>query len=308
MKKTRLKPYVHKIKGAKNYALYDLLKGNFYILTPAGDVDQLKKSLKEAGLTFETDGIVPFKTEIDMEPEKNVIHIRELQIRLNGRTEDNCRNRYKTGKEKRFMTTETLALLNKQLKHIPVKRIHLESESNEPGMIEFILTEFPFEELLLFIESGLDENARKRFKSLVDNREKNFTILTNGDNGKKNMKDLEVEIYDFFYHQRYNPCLGHQVAVDCGGEIKPCLWWKETLGTIDKNNLKDMINREVFDEYWKLSKDKINVCKDCELRYACPDCRINYPITGDFLTKKPGYCDYNPYTGIQGQRKEANEK
>ncbi|HLP48287.1 MAG TPA: hypothetical protein VK469_20255 [Candidatus Kapabacteria bacterium] len=36
MKKIKLKPYVHKIKGSKNYALYDLLKGNSYTIKPAG--------------------------------------------------------------------------------------------------------------------------------------------------------------------------------------------------------------------------------------------------------------------------------
>ena len=50
LKKTKLKPYVYKVKGAKNYALYDLLKDNFYAITPDGDIEELKQSLKNDGV------------------------------------------------------------------------------------------------------------------------------------------------------------------------------------------------------------------------------------------------------------------
>lgn len=263
---------------------------------PEGDVEQLKTALKEAGLTFETKGIVPFKASIDFSEEKEYIRIRELQIRINGRAENNCWSRKKQSKEKRFISKETLILIIEQLEHIPVKRLHIEAESNDQEQMDFILSKCPYKEVLLFVQEGLSKQEQEYLKKICRNRNATVTFLTNG---KKNMKDLKIEIYDFFYNQHFNPCLGQQVAVDCGGEIKPCLWWDTSLGTIGENNLIDMINTEALDEYWKLTKDKINVCKNCELRYFCPDCRMSHStsIGTDFLKEKPAYCTYDPYSG-----------
>lgn len=294
MKKTKLKPYVYKIKGAKNYALYDLIKGNFYTITPEGNLEQLKKSLKEAELTIETEGIVPFKVEIPMHLEEDVIKIKELQIRLNGKSEDNCWNREKIGDEKRYIDKETLNLLKQQLTHIPVKKVHIEAESNALEEIIYILKEFHAAEFVLVVEEGLDDESYSIFKLTCDKLGKSLKYFSRE---KKDMTDLKVKIYDFFYSRHFNPCLGHKVAVDCGGEIKPCLWWHDSIGIIARDNLKEMINREVFDEYWYSSKDRIDTCKDCELRYACPDCRISHRDRENTLKKKPAYCNYNPFTG-----------
>jgi radical SAM protein with 4Fe4S-binding SPASM domain len=296
LKKTKLKPYVHKVKGAKNYALYDLLKGNFYALTPDGDIEELKHSLKDAGLTFEPGGVVPFKIEIDLSMEKDKVYIRQLQIRLNGRDEDNCRNRKKVSKEKRFISDKILHHLKNEIKNIPIKKIYLEAEDEEPGKIEFILNEFPFEEIVIFVEEGINPKKQEQYKKICEHREKKKFILSDG---KKNLKELKVDIYEFFYNQHFNPCLGHQIAVDCQGDLKPCLWSKIVPGKIGQDKILDMIISGSFDEYWTLTKDKIEVCKDCELRYACPDCRESskYNSKGNFNTGKPLYCNYDPCSG-----------
>ena len=296
MKKTKLKPYVHKVKGAKNYALYDLIKGNFYAITPDGDIEELKHSLKDAGLTFEPGGVVPFKTVLDLSMEKDTVYIRELQIRLNGRDEDNCLNRKKVSEEKRFISGKTLHHLKNEIKNIPIKKISLEAEIEEPGKIEYILNEFPFEEMVIFVEESSNKKEQEKYKEICEHRGKKIIILSDG---KKNLKELKVDIYEFFYSQHFNPCLGHQIAVDCQGEIKPCLWSKIVPGKIGEDKILDMIISESFDEYWKLTKDKIEVCKDCELRYACPDCRESntYNSKENFNTGKPLYCNYDPYSG-----------
>jgi radical SAM protein with 4Fe4S-binding SPASM domain len=295
--KIKLKPYVHKVKGAKNYALYDLLKGNFYTIIPDGDVEQLKMALKEAGLTFETDGIVPFKINIGMTQEKNSIKIRELQIRINGRIEDNCWNRNKLNKNIRIIQTETLAALKEKISHVHVQNLHIEAESYDQEKIEYILEGFPYKQALLIVEEGLKKEEHDQIKKICNIRKTGVTFLTDG---KKDLKTLKVEIFDFFYNQHFNPCLGQQLAVDCGGEIKPCLWWHEILGDIKKDNIISMINIGIFDKYWECSKDKINVCKDCELRYACLDCRLSHHDGEDNFTEKPTYCSYNPYVGNIG--------
>jgi len=295
MKTIKLKPHIHKIKGARNYALYDLMEGDFYTLAPEGNVEELKNALKEGGLTFETEGCVPFKVELDMSHEKREIKLRQLQIRLNGRPEDNCWNRKKNmAVEKQAMDMRTLKRLKELLYYIPVKSIRIEAESPDNEKIEYILNEFPYNELTLFIQEGVKEQLFENYREICRKKGTSIALL---EDGKPDMKDLKVEIHHFFYSRYFNPCLGHTVAVDCNGEIKPCLWWDKSLGTIFDNDLKDMILTEVFDRYWEASKDSIQVCKDCELRYACSDCRCTGTEDRHSLDKKPTYCNYNPFTG-----------
>ena len=54
---------------------------------------------------------------------------------------------------------------------------------------------------------------------------------------------------------------------------------------------KSIINNDI--RY--LTKDKVDQCKDCEYRYACPDCRPD--SLGEDKLAKPWYCLYNPYDG-----------
>lgn len=293
MKKIKLNPYVAKVKGATNYALFDLLNGKFYTITTEGDVEELKKSLLELGLAFETEGTVPTKIEIDLTLEKSTIRLRELQVRINGRSENNCRQRYKENKKRRFMNDSLLQLLEKELKFIPLKKLRIEAEIDESERIRLILEKLPFEGVELFVENGVSRVNGEEYRKICQNKNTPLTIMTDGE---RNISDLYIDIYDFFYNRHFNPCLGQQLAIDCGGEIKICLWAKKVFGTLGINNLRDMIISGVFDEYWELHKDKINVCQNCELKYVCGDCRVTEKGTWS-MTEKPDFCKYNPFIG-----------
>ena len=92
MKKDRLKPHVFKVEGPVNFALYNMLTGAFYHFSTEGSVEELRKTLFEEGLIFETEGVVPSKImKPDMAKLKNTIFLRELQIRLNGKGEGGIR-------------------------------------------------------------------------------------------------------------------------------------------------------------------------------------------------------------------------
>jgi hypothetical protein len=56
------------------------------------------------------------------------------------------------------------------------------------------------------------------------------------------------------------------------------------------------VEKPGFRKYWDINKDKIHVCKDCEFRYICTDCRAYVEDPEDILSK-PLKCDYNLYTG-----------
>lgn len=75
----------------------------------------------------------------------------------------------------------------------------------------------------------------------------------------------------------------------------------QSFGNIKDTTLEDALNHKDFKKYWNLTKDKIEVCKDCEFRYICTDCRAYTERTHEnekgLDTSKPLKCGYNPYTG-----------
>jgi len=48
-------------------------------------------------------------------------------------------------------------------------------------------------------------------------------------------------------------------------------------------------------KYWKLSKDQIDICRECEFRYVCTDCRA-YIEDPENIYSKPLKCGYDPAT------------
>lgn len=293
MRKDRLKPYVHRIKGAQNYALFDILNGNFYHLQPQGNVAELRKDLLEAGLIFETAGIVPFKIEYDLHEELNNINIRELQLRLNGRGEDNCWRRIKKENKNSVMNLKILNHIIKEFENIPVKKIRIEAEELDMEKIQIFIDETNSDYIELYIERGIDRENLRNLQLACKSKKKKFI---NQKDGKQKIDELQVDPYNFFYNHKFNPCLGHKIAVDICGEIRPCLWSNEGFGNILDKNIKRMINSGIFDKYWELNKDKIAVCKYCELRYNCLDCRVSDTKNFDCNIDKPEFCEYDPFS------------
>lgn len=47
----------------------------------------------------------------------------------------------------------------------------------------------------------------------------------------------------------------------------------QAFGNIKDTTLEETLQDPNFKKYWKLTKDEIEICKDCEFRYICTDCR-----------------------------------
>lgn len=113
-----------------------------------------------------------------------------------------------------------------------------------------------------------------------------------------------VANYQSFSEMRsFNGCLNRKISIDKTGEIKNCPSMIVSYGNIDEVSLEDAIDVPGFKKYWKISKDDINGCRDCEFRYICTDCRayVEDPndISGPNQTNlsKPLKCGYDPYSG-----------
>ncbi len=110
---------------------------------------------------------------------------------------------------------------------------------------------------------------------------------------------------DFFAESlKNNTCLNKKISVDASGYIKNCPSRSENYGHLNTTNLKDALNNTSFLEKWKITKDDIKICMDCEFRRICPDCRAFKEQPGDDFSK-PLKCGYNPYTGEWMENKSS---
>lgn len=99
---------------------------------------------------------------------------------------------------------------------------------------------------------------------------------------------------------KHNSCLNRKISIDVNGNIKNCPSMPESYGNIKDTTLEEALNKPGFKKYWNVTKDMIEVCKDCEFRYVCTDCRAYTERTTfdkeEIDLSKPLKCGYNPYT------------
>ncbi|CAL2092120.1 putative Grasp-with-spasm system SPASM domain peptide maturase [Tenacibaculum sp. 190524A02b] len=90
----------------------------------------------------------------------------------------------------------------------------------------------------------------------------------------------------------YNNYLNRKVVIDKLGYIKNATSFNKNYGHIDKVQIKDVISQTDFNRFWNVTKDQVEICKDCEHRYICPSLIKNE----EEIKLKTSLCSYNPYT------------
>lgn len=94
-----------------------------------------------------------------------------------------------------------------------------------------------------------------------------------------------------------NSCLNRKIAVDRLGNIKNCPSMVESYGHANEVPLKAALEAEGFKTKWGIKKEQIEVCKVCEFRHICTDCRA-YLSEPTNVYSKPAKCGYDPYLGV----------
>jgi SPASM domain peptide maturase of grasp-with-spasm system len=92
----------------------------------------------------------------------------------------------------------------------------------------------------------------------------------------------------------FNTCLNKKISITKEGIVKNCPSLKKSYGKYYPGRLTEIIYLPEFTEYFHLKKDEIKVCRDCEFRHVCSDCRA-YTVDDEILGK-PSKCKYDPYT------------
>lgn len=92
--------------------------------------------------------------------------------------------------------------------------------------------------------------------------------------------------------QHFNTCLHKKLSIAADGRLCACPSMTHSFGNASVVPLKEVVNTPESVRIGNISKNQIEVCRDCEFRYVCTDCRA-------FTTHaaaKPAKCDYDPYT------------
>ncbi|HVK98134.1 MAG TPA: grasp-with-spasm system SPASM domain peptide maturase [Flavisolibacter sp.] len=99
----------------------------------------------------------------------------------------------------------------------------------------------------------------------------------------------------FFEAKKFNTCLHKKVSVDKEGRVCNCPSLQNKFGRYnDLESISDVLENKAFQLPAQIKKDQITVCKDCEFRYICHDCRAFVTDMNDQFSK-PLHCKYNPY-------------
>lgn len=93
----------------------------------------------------------------------------------------------------------------------------------------------------------------------------------------------------------FNSCLNRKVAIDAAGEIRNCPSMSDSFGNAKTTDIRAAVMDEAFRALWEVNKDQVEVCRDCEFRYVCPDCRAWVRVSDEKFAK-PAKCGYDPYT------------
>jgi SPASM domain peptide maturase of grasp-with-spasm system len=93
----------------------------------------------------------------------------------------------------------------------------------------------------------------------------------------------------------FNGCLNRKISIDEDGHVRNCPAMGRSFGHHQAVALAEVASSSAFQTAWKMRKDDIQVCRDCQYRYACTDCRafLEDPEAED---SKPLKCGYDPYT------------
>ena len=97
------------------------------------------------------------------------------------------------------------------------------------------------------------------------------------------------EILKYNYDQS---CFATHLYIGSDMNVYPCPMERRIFhGNLRDGHLQDMLDSHIMN----ISKNDVEVCKDCEYRYLCLDCRPD-SLNGK-LYEKPWYCTYDPYSG-----------
>ncbi len=114
-----------------------------------------------------------------------------------------------------------------------------------------------------------------------------------------------VDDATFVRRHFFNACLGDKLMITSDGSVHPCIMTRSPTGSLTTQSLSSVIRGDAFRQFREAPLRTLEVCGNCEFRYACSDCRpIAIGLTGNARAKPPE-CAYDPFSGVVGSTRSA---
>ncbi len=146
-------------------------------------------------------------------------------------------------------------------------------------------------ELIIAFNSSVETSLNMYDCSVIFTKQSEFGKTACG---TFHLEYFNTNVRHFTESLQHNTCLNRKISIDTSGDIKNCPSMTESFGNIWDTKLLEAIKKTGFRKYWNLTKDQIAICKDCEFRHICTDCRAYLEEPEDIFSK-PLKCGYDPY-------------
>ncbi|AEA45979.1 grasp-with-spasm system SPASM domain peptide maturase [Fluviicola taffensis] len=148
--------------------------------------------------------------------------------------------------------------------------------NNEDRIIEHFVYSAPF----------IKQNNKTNYRiESVD-----FTL----DCGNIEQENFSINRESFFTNEAYNSCLYKKLSLNFQGKVCNCPSVQESKLQVDISNTDSFLKSSEYTFLAEMNKDEIEVCRDCEYRYMCLDCRV-FTDSSSRKNARPSKCNYNPY-------------
>jgi|GEM_PF-987821 len=134
----------------------------------------------------------------------------------------------------------------------------------------------------------------------ITKKEKDFSRCIEYCRITQDFRKINENFYEL--NVKLNSCWGTKLAVTKDNIVRPCIYSGIELGNLRNEDILEILKKAF--EYQAITKDRVEKCKDCELRYACFDCReVARRKNGSLYSPNP-YCNYDPYKGTWNEQVE----
>lgn len=115
--------------------------------------------------------------------------------------------------------------------------------------------------------------------------------------GVHSLYHFSTDYKTFTEANHFNTCLNKKLGIDVHGNIKNCPSLKQSFGNVKEVSLCAAVQQKNFKQLWEINKDQVEICRHCEFRYICTDCRA-FITDESNIYSKPSKCAYDPFTAL----------
>lgn len=121
--------------------------------------------------------------------------------------------------------------------------------------------------------------------------------------GYKTRPNFTVSREMLAHYSTGHSCLAGKITITDTGDVIPCIFSRNHVigNVVESMSIEEVISNEILRQIWATTKDSVMVCRDCEYRYVCFDCRPLSEAAAQgnarYLEAPYPRCTYNPYTG-----------